>query len=373
MNIDFNTHRWSAVKQNYRRWWNGNLERPLIHATLHGRAPQRAKPDIPWHSFNSFYDLSVPVDTIVDWYEYNLEQEVYLGDGFPHVLPNFGPGVVAAYMGAEVINSESVGTTWFHPQSVVSADETRLKFDPNSPWWRRTVDLYRVAQERFQGLVQLDMTDLGGNLDIAASFRPSENLLFDLYDCPDEVKRQTWEGHAAWWHSFEELAGIANLNQGYTTWCPIYSEQPSYMLQCDFCYMIGPDQFEAFVLPELVASCRRLTNPFYHLDGPGQLKHLDFLLSIPELKGIQWVPGDGQPDITHWPDLYRKIRAAGKRIQFYAGQTSHGWDALDIIADQLGSAKGLIMIGTGGMEDVEKVQRLLVKYGCETILEDKRS
>ena len=53
--------------------------------------------------------------------------------------------------------------------------------------------------------------------------------------------------------------------------------------------------------PELAASCRRLKNAFYHLDGLGQLPHLKSLLSIPELKGIQWVPGDGQPDVTEWP------------------------------------------------------------------------
>jgi 5-methyltetrahydrofolate--homocysteine methyltransferase len=364
MNIDFSIQRWDTIKQNYRRWWAGDLDRPLIHATLHGRTPHRGKPDIPWHYFNSFYDLSVPVEKIVDWYEYNLEQDVFLGDSFPHAIPNFGPGVVAAYIGAEVTNSESAGTTWFHPGNVVSTNETRLRFDKNSPWWRRTVDLCRAAQERFQGLVQMDMTDLGGNLDIAATFRPSENLLFDLYDCPDEVIRLAWEGHAAWWHCFEEISRLTHLNPGYTTWCPIFSEEPSYMLQCDFCYMIGPEQFEKFVLPELAASCRKLTNPFYHLDGPGQLPHLDLLLSIPELKGIQWVPGAGQPDITKWPDVYRKIRASGKRIQFYAGHGGHGWNDIDIIADQLGSGKGLIMIGNGNIEEEDKVHRLLDKYGC---------
>jgi 5-methyltetrahydrofolate--homocysteine methyltransferase len=206
------------------------------------------------------------------------------------------------------------------------------------------------------------MTDLGGNLDIASTFRPNENLLYDLYDCPEEVIRLASEGHDAWWQCFDVINRQVNLNPGYTAWCPIFSEQPYYMLQCDFCYMIGPEQFEQFVLPELAASCRKLRNPFYHLDGPGQLPHLDALLSIPELKGIQWIPGAGQPDCTRWPEVYRKIRAAGKLIQIYAGQGALGWEALDIIADQLGSAKGIIMIGTGGIEDEDKINRLLDRY-----------
>lgn len=364
MSIDFSIDRWKTVKQNSRRWWAGELERPLIQATLTGRTPQRAKPDIPWYGFQSFYDFSVPVEKIVDWYEYNLESAVFLGDSFPHANPYFGPGVVAAYMGAEVINSESANTTWFHPSTVLSAAETRLRFDPASPWWRRTVDLFRAAQDRFQGRVQLDMTDLGGNLDIAATFRPCENLLFDLYDCPEEVTRLAWEGHDAWWHCFNEINKVANLNPGYTAWCPIFSEQPYYMLQCDFCYMIGPDQFEQFVLPELAASCRKLVNPFYHLDGPGELPHLDMLLSIPELKGIQWIPGAGQPDYTQWPEVYRKIHAAGKLIQIYAGESQHKWKGLDIIADQIGTAKGIIMLGGGTLEEEDQVNKLLERYGC---------
>jgi 5-methyltetrahydrofolate--homocysteine methyltransferase len=364
MTIDFSPQRWQSIKHTYGRWWAGELDRPLIYAPLNLRTPQRAKPDIPWHWFNSFYDLSVPAEKIVDWYEYNLEELSFLGDSYPHANPYFGPGVLAAFLGAQVTNSISVGTTWFHPKTIVPAREISLRFDPASPWWLRIVDLYRTAQRRFQGQVQLDMTDLGGNLDIASTFRPNEHLLLDLYDCPEDVTRLAWETHTAWWQAFEGLSREANLNPGYTAWCPIFSEDPYYMLQCDFCYMIGPKQFETFVLPELAATCRKLKNPFYHLDGPGQLAHLDALLSIPELKGIQWVPGSGQPDVTQWPEVYRKIRAAGKLIQVYTRQSEHRWKVLDILADQLGSAKGIILIGGGGPKDEEPALGLLEKYGC---------
>lgn len=361
MNIDFSMERWKVVKENSRCWWAGDLDRPLIQVELSGNTPTRPKPDIPWHHYNSFYDFSVPVDKIVDWYEYNLESMLFLGDAFPHANPYFGAGSLAAYLGAELSNSESVGTTWFHPRTMVSAKELRLRLVPDEPWWKRTLELYRAAQARFQGLVQLDMTDLGGNLDIVASFRPGENLLLDLYDCPDDVNRLAWEGHEAWWHCFDAIRREANMNPGYTAWASIFSEQPYYMLQCDFCYMIGPDMFNKFVLPELAASCKKLTNAFYHLDGPGQLPHLDALLSIPELKGIQWIPGAGQPDITQWPEVYRKIRAAGKLIQIFPSEL-HGWEALDIIADQLGSAKGIIMIGGGSIQEEEKARAMLEKW-----------
>ena len=65
------------------------------------------------------------------------------------------------------------------------------------------------------------------------------------------------------------------------------------MLQRDFAYMIGPDTFDEFIVPELTASSGRLQRPFYHLDGKGELVHLDRILAIPGPAGVQWIPGDG--------------------------------------------------------------------------------
>jgi hypothetical protein len=55
----------------------------------------------------------------------------------------------------------------------------------------------------------------------------------------------------------------------------------------------------------------------YHLDGPGAIKHLDFLLSIPELRLIQWVPGAGAAPFREWIPLLKRIVGAGKRTIVY--------------------------------------------------------
>jgi 5-methyltetrahydrofolate--homocysteine methyltransferase len=89
------------------------------------------------------------------------------------------------------------------------------------------------------------------------------------------------------------------------------------MLQSDFAYMISPRMFERFVLPDLVACCDALDQPFYHLDGVGQIPHLDMLLSLERLRGIQWIPGDGQPPPEAWLPVLQRIRAAGKLCQLY--------------------------------------------------------
>jgi len=290
MGIKFPSERWAKIRENSRQWWNGELKRPLVQVILTGCDPGRPEPKLPYYAFQSSYDFSVPVEVIVDRLDYELSCREYLGDAFPAFWPNFGAGIMVGFLGAEVI--PRLDTTWFHPAQPVDIRDLRFEYDPNNPWLQRVKALMQATADRWQGQVQIGMTDLGGNLDILFSFRPNEQLLFDLYDHPDEVRRLTWEIHDLWWRYFTELDAIVHpTNPGYTAWAQIFSETPCYMLQCDFCYMIGPEMFDEFVKPELQASCRRLDHAFYHLDGRGQLPHLDSLLSIKELKGIQMGTG----------------------------------------------------------------------------------
>ena len=362
MPIDFQLDRWQKIRADYGAWWKGELDRPLIYVTLGGADPGRPEPDVPGVAFTSFHPDSVTPEAIVDRWDWELSHQRYIGDAFPAVWPNFGAGVAAAFLGAELQNRQE--TVWFHPRESVMPPDLKLRYDPDNRWLRRVSDIARAAQERWQGLVQVGMTDLGGAYDVLSTFRPSADLLLDLYDYPEDIKRLGWEMHELWWRYFDELdAAMQPTNPGYTCWTPIYSETPYYMLQCDFCYMVGPKTFDEFILPELAASCRRLDNAFYHLDGPGELPHLDSLLSIPELKGIQWVPGDGQPGIDEWPDVYRRVHEAGKLIQISAGQSPLGLEVIDVIADQIGTAKGIMHFAGGHLEDEDRIMKFLEGYG----------
>ncbi len=364
MQIDFDAGRWERVKRVYGSWWDGTLERPLINVSVYGYEPTMPRPELPLYGFASFYGLDTPAERIVDTWQWDLEGQRFPGDAFPAVWPNYGPGTLAAFLGCELHTSIEGNTTWFHPREVREAADLRFVLDENETWFRRVREVMQAADARFGGMVQIGMPDLGGNLDVVASFRPGELLLLDLYDCPEEVERLAWETHEQWFACFERLKAAVPHNPGYTAWTAIFSEDPYYMLQCDFSYMIGPDMFDRFAKPELAACCRRLRNGFYHLDGPGELPHLDSLLAIPELKGVQWVPGAGQPDITHWPEVYRKIRQAGKRIQFFTSQAECGIEALDILADQLGSAEGLVMVGGVQRRNEDKLAALLERHGA---------
>ena len=102
---------------------------------------------------------------------------------------------------------------------------------------------------------------------------------------------------------------------GSTSWSDMWSEGRTQTVQCDFCCMISPEHFRKFALPWLEYEISCLDHAVYHMDGPGQVRHLDDLLSLPQLHTIQWVPGAGQAAAPAWLDMLRKIQKAGKSLQ----------------------------------------------------------
>ncbi len=359
--IPFDKQRWERVKADAAAWWRHDLNRPLIQARLYGADPGRPEPNLPKHEFQSFYDLNVPVETIVDRWDYDLSCTEFLGDAFPHVFPNFGPGVIAAFLGCYLENGEN--TVWFHTLKNSDLKDLTLTVNTDDCWYQRIAKLYEAAMNRWQGQVQIGMTDLGGNMDILASLRDPQSLMLDLFDCPDHVTRLNKQAHDCWWQCFEAFNQLLQpTNRGYSSWAGILSDSPHYMLQCDFSFMLSPTMFSEFVRPELQQSASRLSHAFYHLDGPGQLNHLEALLEMDNIAGIQWIPGTGQPEIDQWPDVYRKIRQAGKLIQIFDHQYTGDFEILDILTEQLGSAKGIVYMIDQNISQQQRIETLLQKY-----------
>jgi hypothetical protein len=360
MAAEFTKAQWDKVHENYEAWWGGTLERPLVISTLQGADPGREQPPAPLLTQETCTDFRWSAEELVDRIDYELSKTVYLADSFPYFnMDCFGPGVLAAMLGAKLDNSS--GRVWFFPQEEMEIKDIHFSYDPDNRWLKRIKEVYQAAVDRWQGQVLIGMTDLGGGLDVVSSFRPSEKLLFDLYDHPDEVERLTWEAHELWHRVYNELNEIiAPVTPGYSDWSMIYSAKPTYILQCDFSYMISPKMFKRFGLPELDASCKRLPRSFYHLDGPGEIPHQDMILSIPELGGMQWIPGDGAPDCSQWPEIYQKIHAAGKCMQVLGDD----FDILDAVIEQIGTPKGIHFRGISApIEKEAQIREKLTKYG----------
>jgi 5-methyltetrahydrofolate--homocysteine methyltransferase len=319
MELHFGDADWERIERDWSAWWAGELARPMVmlQNTQHFALARELSEE---------FLLERPVDAVLDYYQEQLEAMHYYGDAFPKVWPNFGPGIVAGFLGADVHCDPDGQTVWFDHAPVEPRD-------------------LRFAH-----------TDLGGAVDILASFRGTQNLLYDLADRPDEVMRLVGEITPLWLDYYEELNSIIqSAGRGTTAWAAIWSPGRCYMFQCDFCYMISPEMFERFVLPDLSTCFGHMDHAFYHLDGKGQIRHLDMLLAEPGLAGIQWIPGAGQPLPEKWMPLLARIRDAGKLCQLYV--TANG--AREIVREVGGRGFALYVINPMSPEEARDFIDLL--------------
>ena len=308
---DFAEVNWDRIKANHLAWWAGELDRPLIKAQF----TDQNLLDKPAPTFVPQLPMDTPVDEVLDRYEAQIKATQWFGDALPVWWPNFGAGALAACMGAQWHVDDN--TVWFETEAPPALADIHPRVQDDSAWTQRIKAMTQAAAQRWKGRVCVGYTDIGGNFDIAAPLRGTTNLLTDLLDDPDAVARVLRDITREWLRFFDEIHELSETGCGHQPWAQVWHPGRSYMFQSDFAYMISPDQFEQFVVPDLTDCCARIEGAFYHLDGKGQLPHLPHLLAVPGLKGVQWIPGNGMPPAEEWPEVLQTIRDAGKLCQLY--------------------------------------------------------
>jgi hypothetical protein len=341
--LNYHEEDWQRVEKDTLAWWNHELKRPLVYIGV--TYPVEGKR--PPYGYMTNYPLTMNAEELVDQYAPFLSAAKFYADGFPWLWTNFGPGIMAGFTGS-LVNSviEPSETVWFSPKKTVAIQDLKLEYDAKNEWWKRVQEVTAAVVMRFGKMVPVPITDLGGNLDILASLRDSQGLLYDLMDAPEEVDRLVKQTTQLWIRYYDELyQANREVGRGSSCWTPLWSPGKTYMLQSDFCYMISPAMFRRFVLPDLETICDYLDDGFYHLDGKNEIPHLDMLLSIKRLRGIQWIPGDGQPEPQDWLWLLKRIRDSGKLCQVFLRPEG----ALKIVRE-LGGKGFLLIINNYGAE-----------------------
>jgi len=303
---------WDKTQQRFAGWLAGEaFARPLIQVT----APRRGTTgSSSWTGWNFVHDPEHP-EKAIEAFEQRCRITYFGGEAFPNLWINMGPGCLAAYLDCEPLILP--GTVWFREANLSWDEILQVQLDPENEWWRRTRDFTHLACQYGAGKFFVGVTDLNAVLNVIAFLRGNERLLVDLIENPNQVKQACQHILDLWFACYDELLGITRrCGEGCSTWMGLWFPGRGSDVQCDFSAMISPAMFEEFVVPHLQEQCRRLDHSIYHWDGPGQIPHLDLLLDIPELDGIQWVPGAGNPPVgsPKWFDLYKRIQAKGKLL-----------------------------------------------------------
>ena len=297
------------IRERYEAFWNGEIvDRPLLQVT----APRGDGVRTP--SAQNTEEFLDP-DTALGRMEQVVAATHYAGDAFPLAFP-VSPRLVAiqaAYLGG-AYNIES-GTAWCEP--TISDWETRapVAVDPDNVWWRRSQRIIEEGAKRFEKRIAVGIPDLQGGGQILDLLRGTEALAMDLVDRPDDARAALEEIDESWLHYWQACNDLILRRQdGYVDWLRVWSDRPAVTVECDLCCMISPAMFNECFLPSLRRQTQWIERTIYHLDGEGAIRHLDALLELELLDGIQWVPGAGAKPMREWVPLLKRIRDGGKLV-----------------------------------------------------------
>jgi hypothetical protein len=292
-------------------WWNcAVLDRPVVQVGAH-KGTQRA---VPAKSFATLDDRWLDAEYVVDCADARLAAMYFAGELLPAFMPNLGPEIAAASVGAPLCFGED--TSWSVPLIEDLQNIPHLRVDPDNRYVKALLNITRVALEVGRGKFLVGIMDIHPGADLAAALRDPQQLCLDLADAPDRVHALMDEIRSVFYDLYElQDDMITRAGQRIrTTWLPLYSTGRYYVPSCDFAALISPRAFSDFFLQEIVEEVEWLDHSIFHLDGPDAVRHLDALLAIKKLQAIQFVPGAGAGPASHWIPVYKRIQAGGKAM-----------------------------------------------------------
>ncbi len=300
-----------AMKRVYAWYQNEIIDRPPVRFQAHNAFLNAATEEIenlPREEKKAWwFDVELQVDLFVK----SVQGRRFHGETFPVYFPNLGPEIYAAFYGAELVYGEV--TSYAEPLVKSWHDIDLPKLDMQNEYFKTIEDLTQHALERCEGLFMVGYTDLHPGLDCAAAWRDPQIFCLDLFDNPDGVKRLAELAIADFEIVFDHFdAMLKAKGQLSASWMGIPSFGKMHIPSCDFSSLISPEFFNEFGLPILEREVRSMTHNIFHVDGAGVAKHLDAILSVPEVHALQWVQGVGDDyPIMQWTPFIKEYQAKG--------------------------------------------------------------
>lgn len=303
---------WPEARERLVKWWAGEKTDRVVAMV---QAPRRDAPKRAWRG--EVPDKYTNPDAVFNNLDAGLATTYYGGEAIPGHWVYLGPVPLSGYMGCDM--EFRPDTVWHPPCRDSWEGAENVAFDPNNRWYRLLHELTAASVKRARGEYFVSGQGFGCVSDVIADMWGSENLLMAMSDRPDTVRAVTRKLTDISRRLYDEVHALTAPHQdGTFDWLYLWAPGRTWTLQSDLCCMLSPTMFREFVLEELRQEAEHVEHAFYHLDGPGAIKHLDDLLSIEALRGIQWVPGAGTSrDPMDWIELFRRVQAKGKKLLIY--------------------------------------------------------
>ncbi|AEF83203.1 hypothetical protein [Leadbettera azotonutricia] len=293
------------IKKHFEFFWNHEyFGRCAIRIT----APKGPSKAPEYSSYEDIVKAWTDGETRLKQNRIDSENTYYLGEAYPLIPVYLGAAGHAGFFNN--IRHQFAETVWFFPID----EKEELRFSKDSFLYKSTVNLAKYLADNSSDEFILSMPDCCGNLDALAHLRGSEQLMIDMLEDPGKVKAELKLIQHAWEEIIRDTYdAIKDNNHGGSCigWMGSWARGLHSQMQSDISVMLSPGQFSEFVLGELEAQSQILEYPCYHLDGREQLRHLDKLLKIKNLKMIQYTFVEGQPSPVEQLEALKKIQQSG--------------------------------------------------------------
>jgi hypothetical protein len=305
---------YESSKKRIDAFWNREiLDRPVVQFMLYKPKDEQLELPTAWDAPGQKTYLDAEYQA--DWHLADLTNQIFLGDSLPVVYPSLSPAVMAAFYGGTLKFGKN-DICWNEPLGGDIASLEDLTFDWESPWLGKIRELTEALLSVGKGRFITGMSNWFTGGDCLAAILGPENLGAALIDNPTRIKNQLEIIET----NFEKLylefyTRLKEAGQPSTTWIPLISEDKYYVVANDFSTLVSTEMFREVFLDDVIRECQFLDHTMYHLDGPGALRHLDAILEVRNLDGVQFVPPPGDDGFERWMQVYRRIQEAGKCVQ----------------------------------------------------------
>jgi hypothetical protein len=298
-----------SMQRIYAWYENEIIDRPPVRFQAHNATMEAAEDEVaalpPEQKKAWWFDVEHRVELFIE----SIEDRHYHGETFPMFEPNLGPDVYAAFYGSELIYGDV--TSWSVPLVKDWDDIEKLQLDMDNEYFRKLEEMTRYALERCKGKYMVGYTDLHPGLDCVAAWRDPQQLCFDMIESPERVKQLAELAMADFHTIYDHFDAMLKAhNQLSICWMGIPSFGKMHVPSDDFSALISPAFYQEFGLPLLQQEVQGMTHNIYHVDGKGVAKHIDAILSVPEVHAIQWVQGVGDDyPIMQWVPFIKDLQA----------------------------------------------------------------
>ncbi len=345
---------WPQIKKLYQAYWaRQNEDRPLLAITA-PKAPKQGSLAEP--SYSSQKERWFDTQGILERVNRQMQNTYYGAEAIPVFSPNLGPDFFAALYGVRLEFAQT--TSWAIYQEVDFDVYQGLELDLAGEYYQKMLELTRAAALDGRDKYLVGVTDIHAGADALVSLRGAEQACLDTLERPADFKRAVLELFSGFKLVYEELYRLAgSFQQGSTNWMNVWHPGRWYVTSSDFLALISNQMYHELLEEELLAQLDFLDASIFHLDGPDALRHLDSLLALDKLAGVQWVYGAGQPSAAHWLGVLQRIQQAGKLIQVHIVA-----EDLPVLLENLRPEGVLYSLGARSPAEAEDLVKLASSY-----------